>query len=55
MNLYQNCFRQKSFDLLNKKNDLEDNTTILSILWLIQFICSYLYIFKGVKIDPFLS
>ena len=65
---------QKEFDLLNKNNYLENNiavvfyylliplgilTTILTILWLIQFICSYFYILKGVKDRrpgyPFLS
>ena len=65
---------QKEFDILNKNNYLEDSfsvvfyylliplfllTSILTILWIIQFICSYFYILKGLKDRrpgyPFLS
>ena len=65
---------QKEFDVLNRNNYIETNiavvfyylliplgvfTSILTILWLIQFICSYFYILKGLKDRragyPFLS
>ena len=65
---------QKEFDILNKNNYIADNfavvfyylliplgilSTILTILWVIQFICSYFYILKGLKDRrpgyPFLS
>ena len=65
---------QKEFDILNKNNYIYDNfavvfyylliplgilSTILTILWVIQFICSYFYILKGLKDRrpgyPFLS
>ena len=65
---------QKEFDVLSKNNYLVENisvvfyylliplsifTAILTILWIIQFICSYFYILKGVSDRrpgyPFLS
>ena len=65
---------QKEFDVLNRNNYIETNiavvfyylliplgifTSILTILWIIQFICSYFYILKGLKDRragyPFLS
>ena len=65
---------QKEFDVLNKNNYIYDTiavvfyyllvplgilSTILTTLWIIQFICSYFYILKGVKDRrpgyPFLS
>ena len=65
---------QKEFDVLNKNNYIYDTiavvfyylliplgilSTILTILWIIQFICSYFYILKGLKDRrpgyPFLS
>ena len=62
---------KKEFDILNKNNYIGENcaavfyylliplgilSTILSLLWLIQFICSYFYIHKdGRPGYPFLS
>ena len=65
---------QKEFDILNKNNYIETSisvvfyylliplgilTSILTLLWVIQFICSYFYILKGLKDRragyPFLS
>ena len=65
---------QKEYDILNKNNYIYDNcavvfyylliplgiiSSILTILWIIQFICSYFYILKGLKDRrpgyPFLS
>ena len=65
---------QKEFDVLNKNNYIYDTiavvfyylliplgilSTILTVLWIIQFICSYFYILKGLKDRrpgyPFLS
>ena len=62
---------KKEFDIINKKNLLVENcgavfyylllplgilSTILSLLWLIQFICSYFYIWDdGRPGYPFLS
>ena len=62
---------KKEFDILNKKNYIGENcaavfyylliplgilSTILSLLWLIQFVCSYFYIHKdGRPGYPFLS
>ena len=65
---------QKEFDILNKNNYIRDTfavviyylliplgilATILTLLWVIQFICSYFYILNGLKDRrpgyPFLS
>jgi LMBR1 domain-containing protein 1 len=65
---------KKEFDILNKNNYIGENcaavfyylliplgiiSSILTILWIIQFICSYFYILKGLKDRrpgyPFLS
>ena len=61
---------RKEFDILNKNNYIGENccvifyylliplgvlSTILSLLWLVQFICSYFYIKDGRPEYPFLS
>ena len=61
---------RKEFDILNKNNYIGENccvifyylliplgvlSTILSLLWLVQFICSYFYIKDGRPGYPFLS